>query len=138
MDSADKPDMTKYIILEVLLGLVLGIVFLIIIWDNNSFWGRDYLTGLFKLCGILSLIFFIAVFTVGLIGAFKFKLSNKISKAIFYSVIYWLSSLIAVAVLANFLYIFSAYFMLAGIIVGFNHGLRHKSKDESGQSEIPS
>jgi len=131
MDSGDKPDMTNYIVLEVLLGLILSIGFLIIIWDNNSFWGNDYFSGLFKLCGVLSLIFFFAVFTVGLIGACKFKLSNKISKAIFYSIIYWLSSLIGVAVLANFLYLFSFYFMLAGIVVGFNHGLRSNSKNES-------
>ena len=131
MDSGDKPDMTNYIVLEVLLGLILSIGFLIIIWDNNSFWGNDYFSGLFKLCGILSLIFFFAVFSIGLIGAFKFKLSNKISKAVFYSIIYWLSSLIGVAVLANFLYLFSFYFMLAGIVVGFNHGLRSNSKNES-------
>lgn len=128
MDSTDSPDMTWYIVLEVLLGITLSIIFLIINRKSDNFWSLDYISGFIKIFAVSSLLFFLAVFSVGIIGAIKLKQSHKISKAIFYSILYWLSSLIGVAVLASVLYIFSLYFMLAGIVIGFNHGLKHKDK----------
>src|SRR6266496_2775155 len=134
MNSTHKSAETKFIVLEVLLGIVLSFVFIILIWNNDNFWGSAYFSGIIRLYGISSLIFFFAVFLVGIIGANKLNQSNRIGKAIFYSILYWLLSLIGAVILANFLYILSLYFILAGIVVGFNHGLRYDSQKWTNNS----
>jgi len=134
MDSTNKSVETRFIVLEVLLGIILSVVFIILIWNNDNFWGRDYFSGIIRLYGISSLIFFFAVFLIGIIGAIRLKQSNRIAKAIFYSILYWPLSLTGAVILANFLNILSLYFILAGIVVGFNHGLRHNSQKVTNSS----
>jgi hypothetical protein len=77
------------------------------------------------------------VFLVGIIGAIKLKRSNKIGKAILYSIFFWFLSLIAsslLALLAVFGGIASLYVILVGIVVGFNIGLGRNSKPETKNS----
>jgi hypothetical protein len=126
MENTNEPDRNNYIALEIIAGVVLSVVFIIMIWNSNAFWGKDDLSGLIKFYGISSVIFFLSVFLIGIIGAIKKQQSNKITKAILYSLLYWLSSLIPIVVLTSVLYVFSVYFMLIGIIVGFNKGLNHQ------------
>ena len=124
MDIAKKSTEAWLIISEILLGIILSLVFIKLIWNIDDFFGKDYLTGIIRFYGGLSLIFFFSVFSIGIIGAIKLKQSNKIIKAIFYSIFFWLFSLVISVVLINFLYFLSLYIILAGVVFGFNLGLR--------------
>jgi hypothetical protein len=121
-----KKSITKYIVLESIISIALGAVFMIIIWNKDEFFGKTIEDGIVRFFGGLSLIFFFSVFSVGTIGAIKLKRTDKIMKAVFYSICFWVLSLIIIAVLADFLRIGSVLIILAGIIYGFNLGLRNK------------
>jgi Na+/H+-dicarboxylate symporter len=125
MESTNKSTGVLFIILELILGIILGFIFLKFTWNNDSdvLWGKTIADGLIRIYGMLSLIFFFAVFLVGIIGAIKLKRSNKIGRAIVYSILFWLLSLIASVFLAQFAAILSLYIILAGIVVGFNLGI---------------
>jgi len=127
MESKHKSD-TKYIVLELFFGLVFGVVFIITTLNNNDFWGKTIADGIIKFFGGLSLIFFFTVFFIGIIGAIKLKRTDKILRAIIYSFCFWVLSLIASVVLANFLFMGSTLIILAAIVYGFNLGLRHNSE----------
>ena len=138
MESTNKSAGTLFIILELLLGIILSFIFIKFAWnnDNDDLWGKTIADGIIRIYGVLSLIFFFSVFLVGIIGAIKLKRSNKIGKAISYSILFWLLSLIASALLAQFGGIPSLYVVLVGIVVGFNLGLGHNSQKEAKDSEI--
>ena len=123
---ASKNPITKYIVLESIISIVLGAIFMIIIWNRDDFWGKTIEDGVVRFFGGLSLIFFFSVFAIGIIGAIKLKRTDKILKAIFYSVCFWALSLVITAVVANFLPIGSPLIILTGITYGFNLGLRNK------------
>jgi hypothetical protein len=138
MESTNKYAGALFIILELFLGVILSVIFLRFVWnnDNDDLWGKTIADGIIRIYGALSLIFFFSVFLVGIIGAIKLKRSNKIGKAISYSILFWFLSLIASAFLAQFGGIISLYVVLAGIVVGFNLGLGHNSEIEAKDSEI--
>jgi hypothetical protein len=116
------------IALEILVGIGLSVPFIIVTLNlGNEFWGDDYFTGLLRFYGGLSILFFASVFIVGIIGAIISKLSERIAAAVLYAIGFWLLSLVVTAVTAEFLRLFSAYFMLAGITYGFNYGLRRNT-----------
>ena len=123
MESKNN-SVTKYIIGESLLGITLGTVFTIIALDNDAIWGKTIADGIIRFFGGLSLIFFFSVFLIGIIGAIKRKRTDKIPRAVVYSVGFWILSLIIVTFLANFLFVASLIIILAAIVYGFNLGLR--------------
>lgn len=127
MESNYKPD-TKYIVLESLLGIILGAVFIRIAWNNDDLWGKTIADGIIRFFGGLSLIFFFSVFSIGTIGAIRLKRSDKIIRAIIYAIGFWLLSLLVTVVLANFMLMGSLLIILAAIVYGFNLGLRHNSE----------
>jgi hypothetical protein len=126
-----KKSITKYIVLESIISIALGAVFMIIIWNKDDFWGKTIEDGIIRFFGGVSLIFFFSVFSVGIIGAIKLKRTDKILKAVFYSVCFWALSLIITAVVANFLLMGSVLIILAGIVYGFNLGIRYNSSEIS-------
>lgn len=136
MESTNKSTGTLFIILELLLGIILSFIFLKFAWNNDSdaLWGKTIADGIIRIYGILSLIFFFSVFLIGIIGAIKLKRSNKVGKAILYSILFWLLSLIASALLAEVGAIPALYVVLVGIIVGFNIGLGRTSQTEPKNS----
>lgn len=138
MESTNKSAGPLFIILELLLGIILSFIFIkfALSNDNDDLWGKTIADGIIRIYGVLSLIFFFSVFLVGIIGAIKLKRSNKIGKAISYSILFWLLSLIASALLAQFGGIPALYVVLVGIVVGFNIGLGHNSQTETKDSEI--
>lgn len=135
MESTNRSARTLFIILELLLGIILSIIFLkfgdLI---NDDFWGKTIGDGIIRIYGLFSLIFFFSVFLVGIIGAIKLKRSNKIGKAIAYSIFFWFLSLIASSLLAFIGGIPSLYVILVGIVIGFNLGLGHNSQKEAKDS----
>lgn len=129
MESSDKSGLTKYVVLELLVGVVLSIVYLkIILSKDDDFWGRDYFTGLFRFYIGLSIIFFLSVVVVGIIGAIRLKQSQKIGTAVFYSFAFWILSSVIAVFAANILEVFTFYIVLIGITFGFNYGLRDTHK----------
>lgn len=136
MESTNKNEGTLFIVLELLLGIILGFIFIRFVLDNDHLLGKTIADGIIRIYVVLSLIFFFFVFLVGIIGAIKLKRSNKIGKAISYSILFWLLSLIASAFLAQFGGIPALFTVLIGIVVGFNLGLEHNSKREIKDSEI--
>jgi fatty acid desaturase len=138
MESTNKSAGILFVILELLFGVILSFIFIKFALnnDNDDLWGETIADGIIRIYGVLSLIFFFSVFLVGIIGAIKLKRSNKIGKAISYSILFWLLSLIASALLAQFGGISALYVVLVGIVVGFNIGLGHNSQKEVNDSEI--
>lgn len=140
MESSKRYSLTLFIILELLLGILLSFLFLKFILnnDNDDWLGKTIGDGIIRIYGNLSLIFFFSVFLVGIIGAAKLKRSNKVGKAITYSILFWLLSLVASVYLAKFGAIPSLYVILVGIVLGFNLGLGHNSQKKANEPEISS
>ena len=136
MESTNKSAGTVFIILELLLGIILSFIFIkfALSNDNDDLWGKTIADGIIRIYGGLSLIFFFSVFLVGIIGAIKLKRSNKIGKAISYSILFWLLSLIVSALLVQVGDIPALYVVLIGIVAGFNIGLAHNSQTETKDS----
>jgi hypothetical protein len=129
--SGEKQSLENTIEAEVFFSLILSIVSIIITFNlDKGFWGSDYLTGFLRFYGGISLIFFASVFMFGIPGAMKLKPSGNITMAIVCSIAFWLLSLVVTAIAAQFLYVFSAYVMLLGIICGFHYGLKIKVKTD--------
>jgi hypothetical protein len=114
-------------VLELVFGIVLSIIFLEFIFNNINFSGQGYLTSLIRFYGSLSLIFFFAVFSIGILGAVRFKRSRKILTAVLYSLFFWIISLVTSILLVDYLSLFSLYIILIAIVFGFNLGLRKHS-----------
>ena len=126
-----KFPMLPLIAAEFVLGVAFSVIFLYVIFLNDSFWGDSYATGFLMLFGGLSLVFFIAVLVVGIYGAIIKQQQRRIPEAIAYAFLYWFLS-IMLYVLASFipvvvdLGIIPFYIVLIGIIFGFNKGLTQK------------
>ena len=122
---------------EFAFGIALSFIFLKVVLTNDDFFGDSYGSGIFRFYGALSVVFFIAVFSVGIFGAIKLRQSNKIPRAVSYSVLFWLLSLVLYTMTFSFfsynlkLRIIPLYIILVGIIVGFNLGLKLKSNTET-------
>ena len=130
--SAEKQSLENLIEAEVFFSLILSIAFIIITFNlDKVFWGTDYLTGFIRFYGGMSIIFFASVFVFGIPGAIKSKPSGNVTMAIICSIVFWLLSLVLTAITAQFLYVFSAYIMLLGIMYGFHYGLKVKVKKDS-------
>jgi hypothetical protein len=124
--------------IEIFIGIILGLLYHYFVLYTNTFKGLifdgSYLGGFLRFYGLLSLVFFIAILPVGIVGAIKLQLSNKISKAIFYSVLYWLLSMVVFAVIVSFFgspFIIFNFIILIGIIFGFNLVLNSKAEDSN-------
>lgn len=117
---------------EFTFGIALSLIFFKIVLTNNDFFGNSYSSGIFKFYGALSIVFFIAVFSVGIFGAITLRQSNKIANAILYSILFWLLSMALYVVTFSFfsytlnLRTIPLYIILVGIIVGFNLGMKPK------------
>lgn len=118
---------------EYVFGIALSLVFLKLILVNDDFFGDAYGSGILRFYGGLSVVFFIAVFSVGIFGALKLRQANRIQKAVTHSFLFWLLSLILYTMMFSFfsyylnLRTIPLYIILVGIIVGFNVGLNLKS-----------
>lgn len=113
--------------LELLFGVLLSIFFLKVTLFGDYSLGKNFLSGFINFYGVLSLVFFFAVFSIGIIGAIRFEQSDKIPRAILYSLIFWVISLVISLILINIISFLSLYVILIGIIAGFNKGLRKNS-----------
>jgi hypothetical protein len=109
-------------VLELVFGIILSIVFYNFFLSEGNFQEIDYLEGIIIFYGILNLLFFLAVFSIGIIGAIRLKQTSKIPRAIFYSIIFWIISLVISTILLPMFFL-SVYIVLIAIIVGFNIGL---------------
>jgi hypothetical protein len=118
------------IIMQLILGIILSSIFLSVIWSKDDFWGDSYGSGILRFYGVLSLIFFVAVISVGIVGAIILRQTDKIFKAILFSVLFWFLALILYAVTFSFFSyslnqrIIPLYIILIGIVVGFNFKIR--------------
>jgi hypothetical protein len=137
MNWNKKSPMIALIAGEFAFGIALSIIFFKLVSGNDAFLGNSFSTGVFRFYGALSIVFFVSVFSVGIFGAIKRRHSNKIANAILYSILFWLLSIVLYAVTLNFLSYklnlrtIPLYLILAGIIVGFNLGMKPKFKTEN-------
>jgi hypothetical protein len=121
---------------EFAFGVALSLIFFSLIFSNNAFFGKSYASGIFMFFGTLSLVFFVAVISVGIYGAVISRQANKIGGAIVHAILYWFLSLIlyilfgAIPFVAD-LGVIPFYIVLIGIIVGFNKGLSRQTKNEN-------
>lgn len=124
MSTSNKSIESWLVVLQLLLGMALSIVFFKATLFGDHFLEDDYLIWFIKFFGVLSLLFFFAVFLVGIIGAIKLKRSNRIPRAVLYSLIFWAISLAVSIVLVSIFSFLCLYIILIGMIVGFNMGMR--------------
>lgn len=124
MKASNETIESWLILLELLFGVILSIFFFKLTLYGNFSLGDDYLIEFIMFFALLSLLFFFAVFLIGIAGAIKLKQSNKIAKAIFYSLIFWVPSLVISIMLFDAFALLSLYLILIGIVFGFNIGLR--------------
>ena len=120
---------------ELAFGVALSLIFFNLIFSNDAFFGKSYASGIFRFFGALSLIFFVAVISVGIYGAVITQQASKIGNAIGYSILYWFLSVILYALLSAIPFVVDLgvipfYIVLIGTIVGFNKGLNRQSKNE--------
>ena len=121
---------------EFVFGIALSMIFFNVILSNDGLLGDSYATGLLRLFGGLSLVFFIAVLVVGIYGAIIKRQQRGIPGAIGGAIIYWFLSIFLYS-LASFLPfvvdlgIVPFYIVLIGIIFGFNKGLKQKPNHEN-------
>ena len=122
----------RLLIYEVCLAIVLGMIYVKLFLDQEGIGSNDYLVGfIFKFYGGLSLIIFLSVFSVGIAGAIKLNRSNNILRAVFYSIGFWILSLIISLILFNFIYILSLLVILIGVVYGFYKGIMYNSDNEN-------
>ncbi len=137
MNWGKKTPMIALIAGEFAFGIALSLIFFKIVLTNDDFFGNSYGTGIFRFYGALSIVFFIAVFSVGIFGAITLHQSNKIANAILYSILFWLLSIVLYVVTFSFfsytlnLRTIPLYIILVGIIAGFNLGMKPKFKTEN-------
>jgi hypothetical protein len=122
---------------EFAFSIALSLIFFGIILRNENFFGRSYASGIFRFYGALSIVFFIAVLSVGIFGANKRRQTTNIRRAVLFSVLFWLLSLVIYIMTESFfsdtlnLRRIPLYIILIGIIFGFNLGLNLKSTTEN-------
>ena len=124
--------------IEIVIGVILGLLYHYFVLYTDTFKGLvfdgSYLGGFLRFYGLLSLVFFIATVPVGIVGAIKLQLSDKIARAILYSVLYWLLSMVVFAVVVSFFgspFIILNFIILVGIIFGFNFVLNSNAEDSN-------
>ena len=78
-------------------GVALSFVFFGISLINHKWFGNSYASFIIRFYSILSIVFFIAVFSVGIFGALRFGKSYKIARAILFSFLFWILSIIIYA-----------------------------------------
>ena len=121
------------IVLELILGVIVGLAFNKIILNCDNFFGKSYFSGIFRYYGLNSLIFFITVFLIGIIGAIKQKRNKNIKKAIIYAIFFWTISLFVYSSTFSFFSyglnwrLIPIFIILIGIVVGFNIGIGSKT-----------
>jgi len=129
-----KSPILPLILGELAWGVALSLIFFRIVSVRDEFWGDSYGSGIFRFYGVLSLIFFFAVFSVGIVGAIKFCRVFNFGNAIAYSILFWILSLVLYTVTFSFhsytlnLRLIPLYMILGGIIFGFHLGLARDSK----------
>ncbi len=137
MNWDKKSPMIALVAGEFAFGIALSLIFFKLALANDAFFGNSYVTGIVRFYGVLSIVFFVAVLSVGIFGAIKLGQSNKIPNAVLYSILFWLLSMVLYSVTFSFfsytlnLRTIPLYIILAGIIVGFNLGIKPKFKTEN-------
>ena len=115
---------------QLILGIILSLIFINSTLGKDDFLGYSFVNGIMRFYGGLSLVFFIAVLSVGIPGAIILRQTDKILKAILFSILFWFISVILYTVAFNFfndtlhLGFISLYIILAGLTVGFNLKIR--------------
>jgi len=124
------------IVLEVVIGIGLSIAFIVVILNSDDkFWGKGIADGIIRFFIGISAIFFISVFTIGIMGAIISGQSKRIISTVIFAIGFWLLSLIVTVASAGFLGLLSAYIMLAGITIGFNYKLNRNAISKTDNSE---
>ena len=124
------------ILSELIVATLLGYVFMRFIMESYNFLSERYFSGIVRAYGIINLIFFISVLTIGSIGAKKLAKSHLVKRAVYLSIIFWIGSLILYAITFSFFSytlnwrILPISIFLIGIVSGFNFGLISKTKSE--------
>lgn len=122
------------IISELILGLVFGLLFIKLPSELENFYRGTYFSGICRFYGSLSLIFFAIVFLIGIFGAIELGKDGLIKKAIYYSLGFWIISLIIYSISFNYFSydlnwrILPNFIILIGVISGFNIGLISTTK----------
>jgi hypothetical protein len=129
MKVANRPDTAAFVIAELLLAAVLSFIFLRWAMNSNSsnIWGKTIGDSVIRMYALISMIFFFSVFTIRIFGAIRLKKANQIGRAIGFSFLFWILSLVAFAFFTRAIGpIPSLYILLIGVIVGFNFGLEER------------
>ena len=118
---------------EFAFGVALSLIFFSLTFSNDTFFGESYCSGIFRFFGALSLIFLVAVISVGIYGAIITRQVNKIGYAIGHAILYGFLLLILYILLSAIplvvdLGVTPFYIVLIGIIFGFNKGLNRQTK----------
>jgi hypothetical protein len=120
------------ILLELVLGVLLGLGFIKTTMDSNSFFGNSYFSGIIRFYGLVSLIFILTVLTIGIIGAKSLNKMHSVKKAIYLTLVFWGVSVVIYTMSFSFFSytlnwrILPIFILLIGIILGFNIGLASK------------
>jgi hypothetical protein len=121
------------VLLELVLGGLLGLGFIKTTMDSNSLFGNSYFSGIVRFYGLISIIFILTVLTIGIIGAKRLNKLHSVRKAIYLALVFWgVSVAIYVISFSFFSYslnwrILPIFILLIGIILGFNIGLVSKT-----------
>lgn len=120
------------IVLERLVGVLVGILFTKIALANDSLWPESYFLGIVFYYGIISLLFFAAIILVGKYAATKLNQQINIKKGIFFAIIFWIAGLVLYVFLFNLLSYKlnigwqSVLILLGAMCLGFNIGVGFK------------
>ena len=118
MNRHNKSSIIALVAVEFVVGIILSAILFRYVSFEDEFYRGSYLKLILSFYGILSIVFFTGV------------LSAKIPKAILYSIVCWLLSIVLYTATFNFIAftlnqrIPALYILLAGIIIGFNFGIR--------------
>jgi hypothetical protein len=124
---------TLTILIEILCGALLGFSYIKIIMGYGVT-GDSYFSSIFNFYGVLSLIFFLVVLTIGIFASNRLNKSHNLSKAIYFAIIFWIISIVFYVIsFEYFSYklnsrILPIFIILIGIIIGFNIGLSLRNK----------
>lgn len=122
------------IVLELLTGVLAGILFTKMAMANDSLWGQTYLQSITFYYGTISLLFFAAVILVGGYASKKLNLQINLKKGILFAIIFWIAGLILYVSLFNQLSYKlnirweSVFILLLTICLGFNIGIGLKKQ----------
>jgi hypothetical protein len=115
-----------FIVLELLVGIILGSLFLRRIDNNEEILGKTIGEGTIVMFGGPFLIFLICVCLIGIVGAVANRQNARIFKAIFYALFFGFLSLFLSGAFIGILSIAALFIPLPFVILGFYHGLYGK------------